>query len=63
MPSADQVKLHYPIQLVHQDAKKFLKVAVCSDASGHADERSILHGKRRCCEDLQVVVHSGAPPH
>jgi len=31
------------------DAKKFLKVAVCSDGSGHADERFILPG--------QIPVH------
>jgi hypothetical protein len=47
------------MQLVHQDAKKFFKVAVRSDGSRHAHERFVPQGKRRCCEDLQVAVHSG----
>jgi len=47
------------MQLVHQNAKKFFKVAVRSDSSGHAHERFVPHGKSRCCEDLQVAVHSG----
>ncbi len=59
---SDQVKLHYPMQLASQDAKKFLRVAMRSDGLGHADKRFVPHGKGRRCEDFQVVVHSGAPP-
>jgi hypothetical protein len=45
------------MQLVHQDAKEFFNVAVRSNGSGHADERFVSHGKSRCRDDLQVVVH------
>jgi hypothetical protein len=51
------------MQLVHQNAKKFFKVAVRCDGSGHADERLVPYGQRRCCEDFGLVVHSAAPSH
>jgi len=47
------------MQFVHQDAKKFFRVAERSDGSGHADERFVPHGKWLSSYDFRVVVHSG----
>jgi len=53
---------HYPVQLVHQDAKKFFSAAVRSDCSRHADKCFVPHIKPRRWEDFQVAVHGGVPP-